>query len=277
MGIFACPVCGGPLIREEKTVRCPMGHSYDIAKEGYVYLLQPNRRHSPDPGDNKEMVAARRRFLEAGHYGIFSDRLNERAFSGLQTDRPAILDAGCGEGYYTGRLLDFFLKGGRRPELSGLDISKSAVKAAAKKYPEISFAAGSIFELPVLSGSADCVTDLFAPIVPQEFFRALKPGGLLILAVPSPRHLYGLKEILYDAPYENEYRETEYPGFRFLDRVPVRGEITLKTPREISDLFSMTPYFRKTPREGVDRLQRTETLSTQIGFDFLRYRKVAET
>lgn len=276
MGLFACPVCGEPLARTEKVCRCPRGHSYDVAKEGYVYLLPPNKRHSPDPGDSREMVAARRRFLEAGHYEGFSDRLNGLVCGNIETDRPAVLDAGCGEGYYAGRLRDFLLGRGLAPGLCGVDISKSAVRAAAKKYRGISFAVGSVFELPVLSGAADCVTDVFAPIVPGELLRVLRPGGLLALAVPSERHLYGLKELLYDKPYENERRETEYPGFAFLGRFPVRGELTLRGTQAISDLFAMTPYFRKTPRPGCERLLRAETLTTEIGFDFLLYRKVEE-
>ena len=276
MGIFACPVCGAPLLRETSVCRCANGHSYDIAKEGYVYLLPPNKKHSADPGDNREMVAARRRFLEAGHYRIFSDRMNALVRDKLETDRPVLLDAGCGEGYYAGRLREFLVKSGAAPEQYGFDISKSAVRAAAKKYREISFAVGSMFGIPVLSGSADVVTDVFAPIVPGELFRVLRPGGVLILAVPSERHLYGLKEILYDKPYENEHRETEYPGFQFLSRVPVRGSVSLCGERALEDLFAMTPYIRKPPREGCERLARTQTLETETGFDFLLYRKVGK-
>ena len=276
MGIFNCPVCGEPLHREEKAFRCPNNHSYDLAKEGYVYLLPPNKKHSADPGDSRQMVAARRRFLESGCYQIFSDCLNTLLLQQLQSQSPVILDAGCGEGYYTGRLRNVLLKNGVEPQQYGIDISKSAVRAAAKRYHEISFAVGSLFHIPVLSGTVDAVMDVFAPIVHTEFFRVLRPGGLLIFAVPSPRHLYGLKEILYDEPYENEHKDTEYPGFDFINRVPVRGNITLNGTQEIEDLFAMTPYFRKTPREGCERLAHTKTLHTEIGFDFLLYRKVGE-
>lgn len=276
MEIFACPVCGAPLVREEKVFHCQNGHSYDIAKEGYVYLLPPNKKHSADPGDNRAMVAARRRFLEGGYYQIFSNRLNALLLDNIHTKSPVILDAGCGEGYYTGRLREFLLNHGAKPEQYGFDISKSAVRSAAKKYKKISFAVGSLFSIPAVSGEADVVTDVFAPIVSDEFFRVLRPGGLLVLAVPSPRHLYGLKEILYNEPYENEQRDTAYNGFDFLERIPVRGEITLNGTQQIEDLFAMTPYFRKTPREGCERLARTQTLKTEIGFDFLLYRKVGK-
>lgn len=273
MTIFACPVCGKRLEKKDNAYVCPNGHSYDIAAEGYVHLLPPNRMHSKSPGDNKQMVASRRRFLESGYYRLFSDRLNEltRRFTGQS---PVILDAGCGEGYYTGRLLEDLKSHSITPQIFGFDISKCAIKAAAKKYKEISFAVGSIFGIPAADGAADCVVDVFAPIVEDELCRVLKPGGMLILAVPGQRHLYGLKEILYDAPYENEYKETEYAGFSFVERVPVEDDIRIEDNETMMDLFTMTPYFYKTGVEGGERLRRTAVLETHIEFDFLIYKKV---
>lgn len=271
MSCFSCPVCGGRLERLEKAYACPGGHSYDIAAEGYVYLLPPNKKHSKAPGDDKGMVASRRRFLEAGYYRIFSDTLNELALRYLPVDSSAVVDAGCGEGYYTGRLAEFLTGHGAEVPLCGFDISKFAVKAAAKKYRSIPFAVGSMFGIPVPDASAGLLTNVFAPIVPEEFARTVKPWGAMILAVPSERHLYGLKQILYDEPYENERRDTDYPGFRLAERVPVRGEIGTGDPQVMRDLFTMTPYFWKTPREGSDRLLSAKRLNTEIGFDFLVY------
>jgi len=273
MSIFACPVCGARLEKREKVWLCPNGHSYDVASEGYVYLLPPNKKHSASPGDDREMVASRRRFLESGAYRRFSDALNGLALRYLPRSGPAVLDAGCGEGYYTGRLAAFLAENGRSPQIFGFDISKCAVKAAAKRYRSIPFAVGSMFGIPVLPASADLVTDVFAPIVPGELARVAKPGGILILAVPGERHLYGLKEILYDQPYENERKDTEYPGFTFLDRVPVRGKLETDDPRLIRDLFAMTPYAWKTPWEGRERLKALHSLRTELAFDFLVYRR----
>ena len=219
------------------------------------------------------MVAARRRFLGSGHYQIFSDALNLLAEKYLPAGPCSVLDAGCGEGYYTGRLADSLTAAGHRAELFGFDISKAAVKAAAKAYKNIAFAVGSAFAAPVLSASADLLADLFAPIVPVEFARVVKSGGVMILAVPSRHHLYGLKEILYHAPYENEQKDTAYPGFAFLGRVPVRGSLETDDPQVIRDLFAMTPYAWKTPWEGRERLSRLASLKTEIGFDFLLYRR----
>lgn len=272
--IFTCPICKEKLNKLEKAYVCGSGHSYDIAAEGYVHLLPPNKMHSKIPGDNKQMVSSRRDFLAAGFYQPFSDKLNELVRECLHTKTPVVLDAGCGEGYYTGRLQDDLEEHGFRPELYGFDISKFAVKAAAKRYKKIDFAVGSIFDIPVQTGAADCVVNVFAPIVESELSRVIQPGGFLILAVPGARHLFGLKEILYDAPYENEYRETQYAGFAFQKRVAVQSEITIDNNKTIMDLFAMTPYYWKTPVEGSERLKKTDILSTQIEFDFLVYQKV---
>lgn len=269
--IFTCPACGEVLEKREKVYACPAGHSYDIAAEGYVHLLPPNHMHSKIPGDSKQMVASRRRFLESGLYEPFSDKLNELAQGCLAGESPVLLDAGCGEGYYTGRLAACLAA--RGPELYGFDISKFAVKAAAKRYKNISFVVASCFSIPAAKESADCLVNVFAPIVESEFLRVLKPGGRWILAVPSPRHLFGLKEILYDAPYENEYRETEYGGFAFERRVAVRDEIRITDHQTILDLFAMTPYYWKTPASGGERLAAADSLTTEIGFDYLIYRK----
>lgn len=275
MSVFACPVCGGPLTETEKTYLCKKGHSYDIAAQGYVHLMRPNEMHSHTPGDAKESIAARRRFLESGWYDAFSNELNRLVLQYTDRKDPVLLDAGCGEGFYTGRMVRYLQKKWFYPEAYGFDISKYAVREAAKRYPEISFAVGSMFHIPVLEESCGCVTDVFAPIVPEELFRVLRPGGVLILAVPGERHLYGLKEILYEKPYENERKDTEYPGFQFLERTSIKDAIEIHGNNNISDLFAMTPYYWKTPREGCERLRQTETLKTEISFDFLIYRKEA--
>ena len=147
------------------------------------------------------------------------------------------------------------------------------MRAAAGKYKGCQFAVASAFAVPAADASADCLTNVFAPIVPEECKRVVKPGGVMILAVPGPRHLYGLKEILYDAPYENEYRETEYPGFVFVRRETVAETLILDNGEQIQNLFAMTPYYWKTPESGSRRLAQTEHLETEIRFDFLIYRR----
>ena len=127
--------------------------------------------------------------------------------------------------------------------------------------------------MPVADRSVDCLTSVFAPIVPGEFARVTKPGGVLILAVAAPRHLFQLKEAVYAQPYENETKDTAYAGFTFLKRVPVRGEITLKNGNAVRDLFTMTPYHWNTSVEDREKLEALTGLTTEIGFDFVCYRR----
>ena len=239
MMIFCCPACGGALEKADRALRCANGHSYDIARQGYVHLLPVKQMHAKIPGDTKQMVDARRVLLGGGYYDAFRDKLAELTDKYLPKN-GVVLDAGCGEGFYTSAL-----------------------------YEKVA----SLFHLPCTENSVDVLTDVFAPIVPEEFFRVLKPGGVMILAVPGARHLYGMKEVLYKEPYENEEHDTAYDGFEYLDRECVQKFITVNGRENIEALFSMTPYYWKTDVEGGERLRALDVLGTEIKFDFLVYRK----
>ena len=150
MSLFRCPVCGAPLNREEHTYRCAAGHSYDIAKEGYTYLLPPNQKHSAAPGDDKAMAAARRDFLSAGYYHPLLNTLCSRILS-LTGEKSVILDAGCGEGYYTSGIDQTLTAAGKTPCMAGIDISKFILRLAAKRNKNIEFAVASCLS-PALPG-----------------------------------------------------------------------------------------------------------------------------
>lgn len=268
---FCCPFCKKLLIKTQKQYVCENGHSFDIAKEGYVHLLPVNKMHSKVPGDTKEAVLSRRRFLSSGCYDIFSDALNSIVAS-LVHDGSCIIDSGCGEGYYTKRLYES-LKNFKDIRVSGFDISKYAVKFAAKSDKSCNYAVASIFDIPVLNERADIVINIFAPIVEGEFLRILKKGGFLILAVPTEDHLFGLKKVAYENPYKNEYKDTEYCGFEFCKRLRFTDKLVSDDTLLINDLFAMTPYYWKTDKAGSIKIQNCKHLETDIGFDFLIYRK----
>ncbi|MCR4926241.1 MAG: methyltransferase domain-containing protein [Clostridiales bacterium] len=252
---------------------CAENHLFDIAKEGYTNLLPSNKMHSKAPGDTKQMIASRRRFLESGYYDIFSSAINEQLIP-LFSGNIKLLDVGCGEGYYTSRLKEAFEKNNIKVDVAGFDISKFAVKAASKKYNGIEFAVASAFEIPVKDSFCDCLINVFAPIVPDELRRVIKMGGYMLIAVPTENHLMGLKELVYDEPYKNEVKDTYYEGFDFVKRVSVKENIELNSAELISDLFSMTPYYWKTSVEGSQRVAQASHLSTEIGFDLLIYRAI---
>lgn len=272
MSHFCCPLCGGPLAEIPGGLRCPAGHCYDRAKEGYVNLLPVNQKHSKTPGDDKRMVAARRAFLEKGWYRPLREALEALAAE-LTGPVPVVLDAGCGEGYYTGGVRDALLAAGKAPEMAGIDISKAALQKAGKRYPGIEFAVASAYRLPVAGGSVDLVLNVFSPLAIEEFRRVLRPGGAYLYVVPGARHLWELKEALYERPYLNEEKETPYEGFVYNRIVPVQYSVHLPAQEDIHALFQMTPYYWKTPREGAARLASASQMECEIDFKIHVFRR----
>lgn len=262
--LLCCPNCGGALERDGGSYRCGRGHSFDLAREGYVNLLPANRRHSKAPGDDSKMVQARARFLDGGWYAPLRDKLWRLFDQHVPQEAPRVLDAGCGEGYYTQALAARALARGGR--LAGVDISKSAVKRAAKRCPGGEFAVASVYRLPLARERVDALVDCFSPLAPEEFHRVLKPGGVFFYVVPGPRHLWELKEVLYEKPYENQEKLECYQGFAYREVVPVEGRFTLTDPQDIQALFHMTPYAWKTPKAGVSRLMGRAQLNVSAQF-----------
>ena len=270
LSIFACPLCGEKLAIDEQVYRCTSGHCFDKAKEGYVNLLPANRQHASAPGDDKDMVKARTAFLDSGRYTPLKEALCALAAK-YAGERTALLDAGCGEGYYTEGLSRVIAeKGGRT---GGADLSKAAVKKAAKRCREAEIAVASVYHLPLADGSVDMVTDCFSPLAKEEYRRVLKDGGHFLYVVPGARHLWEMKEVLYEQPYENEVREEAYEGFRLQETVPLSFGIHLEKTEEIMALFRMTPYAWKTPKEGVERLAEQIELGLTAEFRILVYER----
>ena len=269
--LLICPLCGKPLSRTEKTYACPDGHSFDRAKEGYCHLLPVSQMHSKAPGDDKDMAAARAAFLSKGYYAPLRDALCDLAVS-MTGDAPAVLDAGCGEGYYTGGIYRALLAKGKQVRMAGTDISKFILRRAAKREKDVEFAVASSYRLPVAAGSIDLLVDCFSPLALEEFRRVLRPGGAFLYVVPSAMHLWEMKEILYDAPYPNEVKQTPYDSFTYAEIRHVEQEIYLPCREDIQALFGMTPYCWKTPKAGRERLAALEELRCRISFDIHAYR-----
>ena len=269
--LFCCPICGSPLERETGRLACPRGHSYDQAREGYVNLLPANRKHSDNPGDDRDMVQARTRFLDRGWYTPLREALCALALPQTQA-APVLLDAGCGEGYYTAALAEVSAKRGGR--IAGIDLSKAAVKKAARRCPTAEIAVASSYHLPLSDASVDCLVNCFSPLAAAEFRRVLRPGGRFLYVVPGPRHLWELKCLLYDAPYENEERLERYEGFSLETVTPIETRFTLPTSEDVQALFHMTPYTWKTPRESAARLAAVDRLTVTAQFRIHAFRKL---
>lgn len=270
--MYICPKCGNKLSLKERRYLCAEGHSYDISSQGYVNLLLGNRKNSSH-GDNKMMLSSRRAFLALGHYSLIISKIEEIILSSVNTNNLTIIDTGCGEGYYTSGLSDLLEKSGRRAEIFGVDVSKDAAAMAAKAYKNISFSVASVNALPFADSCADIILSLFAPIAEKEFFRVLKPGRILITVSPSPRHLMGLKEKIYDAPYENPPSTFVPEFFNKVCEETLTSEMQLENQEQIMNLFTMTPYYYKTGLQGHDRVRGLSELKTEIGFVFGVYKK----
>lgn len=270
--LFRCPVCSAPLDRQDNRYLCPAGHAFDRAAAGYVHLLPANKMHSKDPGDDKAMATARNRFLSGGYYAPLCSTLAELALQ-YAPENPSILDAGCGEGYYSAAIFDALVKAGNAPRMAGVDLSKHALRRAAKREKSIEFAVASVYDLPVPDTSADLLFNCFSPLALEEFQRVLRPGGVYLYVVPGERHLWEMKEILYSNPYPNTEKRTPYPGFRYLEVREVDEQVLLPTQEAISDLFQMTPYVWRTPKEGIARLKSLDSLTLSISFRIHIFRK----
>lgn len=268
MWVFICPVCKSSMERNEKNYICSNGHSFDLSKDGYINLM-PSSKARGNAGDNAEMMAARTRFLNKGYYCCLKDelaKLSAKTVSSKSYEQPPLLvDAGCGEGYYTSGIAAYLKEKGINAYIAGFDISKRGVKAAAKRDKTVEFAVASIFEMPFPENSADIIFNIFAPVCEKEFHRVLKKDGILAIVSPGKDHLFGLKKVIYDNPYENDEKPFLFDGFEVADKIFVNREITVKGD-EIGDLFHMTPYYWNTPAFASERLKTVDIINTPIEF-----------
>lgn len=277
--ILYCPVCKNKLIKEDKVYKCKNNHSYDISKKGYVNLLLANQHHSDNSGDEKEMIIARRDFLNTGKYDILRNNILE-VIKELLSDKKEISigDLGCGDGYYTCYYHEELSKNFITSSV-GLDLSKEAINqcsirknSSSLKDKDIIFVIGNLNYLPILNESLDLIINSFAKIDEKEFFRVLTPGGYYLRILPGKDHLLEMKEVLYKEVRLNEDKEENIEGFSFIKKVEFNDHITLNN-KEINDLFKMTPYYYKSPIEGVKKLTSLEELKTTIEFKILVYKK----
>lgn len=250
---YQCPLCAQPLRREEKRYVCPQGHSFDIARQGYVNLLTVQQKHSLDPGDTRQQVLSRRAFLESGFYAPISEALNQAALD--YNAQGEILDVGCGEGYYSARLAAAL-----GAPLTGLDISKEAVRCAAGQYKAYAWLCATAAHIPVPDGSVGALSSLFALTLPGEFRRVLRKNGLFLQVLAAEDHLLGLKSIVYDVlTHKQKNTAPALPGFALLESRQIRFDFTAEG-EQIQRLFAMTPHLFRIGKAGAQRLAEATVL-----------------
>lgn len=258
--MWICPVCKASLVLSGKQWQCENRHSYDSAKSGYVNLLLANQKNRPEPGDNKEMLSARRAFLEAGHFHSLVESLVETllekqaAFiSQPSQQQPLVLhDLGCGEGYYLAGISALLHESGVAVSGTGNDISRTAIDMAARKYPELQFAVAGNFKIPVASNSQNVLLQIFAPASAGEVHRILSTGGLWVQVTPGPDHLSRLRAALYEKPSTHDTNTAIPEGFELLHETGLQFDLHLPDLEIRKALLTMTPYYWRVKQDAMD-------------------------
>ncbi|GAC1390000.1 MAG: 23S rRNA (guanine(745)-N(1))-methyltransferase [Ktedonobacteraceae bacterium] len=283
--ILTCPVCQTHFTQVGNTLKCDKAHTFDIAKEGYINLLT---KKLPDSmGDTKEMLTARRAFLERGHYQPLVTAINTlvhdylKAESGADNGLPSsnILDAGCGEGYYLGQLQHYLER--HLPdapcEYIGLDIAKEAMHMAAKRYKKVQFLVANLKERLVFANdSLHILLNIFAPRNIDDFSRIIKLGGIAIVVIPAPQHLQQLRRRLGLLSIEEHKQEHVIEQFsaRFTYSGAIAVDETLHlNKQEIMQAVMMTPNYWHMSDEIKGAMAKLSEIETEIAFTCLVFIK----
>lgn len=264
---LVCPVCHQPLnlVTQARQLVCETGHSFDRAKQGYWNLLLVQSKRSKDPGDNPDMVKARTRFLEADHYRPVLGHISAVINHYLPQDAQ-IVDLGCGEGFYTAGLHQLRLEKGYNDAILGLDISKHAVRAAAKRNTDITWTVGSSARIPVADNSLDLALIVFSRVLSEPLERVLKPGGFVMIAYPTTLHLMQLRELIYDQVREKPFDPEKHlsPNFQLKQIIGAPFDINLWGAQAITDLLAMTPHGQRVNDEKRHEILKHERLTTCV-------------
>ncbi len=269
--IYTCPVCGQRLTEEARRAVCPRGHSFDRAKEGYFHLLPSSR--GGVHGDNREMILSRKHFLESGYYDGICERVCEQVMRHMPPG-GVLLDEGAGEGYYTIHMAQALDADGRDASVFAFDISKEAVRLAARRSPMLRMAVAGVYHIPVAPGSVDVAVNMFAPLSAEQTWQVLREGGVFLLVVPEREHLFSFKEVLYDTPYKNTVSDSALDGFALLSTEEVLYDICVQGAH-LPELLRMTPYGYRTPRAGWERLMTLRELRTTVHVRLYVYQKTS--
>lgn len=270
--IFICPVCKRELEDCVSLYRCSHNHCFDKSKFGYVNLLQSQKSNEKRHGDDRLMIRARRDFLSQGHYSFLCEELSLICFE-LLNNGALILDAGCGECYYSAGIKNYSQSNGKTFDFAGVDISKDALEFASKRKSGVVTAVASLFDLPLQNESCNALLNVFSPEADDEFRRVIKNGGYLIRVIPLEKHLFELKEMIYDKPYLNTVASPELDGFTLINEIKLCRILELTSALDIENLFKMTPYYYKTGRTDQEKLAQINYLKTWAEFGIRIYRK----
>ena len=263
---YRCPLCNSPLALKVKTYRCDNNHCFDQAKEGYVNLLPVQHKHSKSPGDNKTMVDARRAFLDKGYYQPLIDEITN-LYQEFGDSKATILDAGCGEGFYTHQYKNL------TNSIYGVDIAKDAVKIAAKRYKTCNFSVGTLSNLPFNDRFFSWIYSIYAPILEDELSRVLSNNGYLLTVTPAENHLFELKSLIYREAKEHNTAKTPITKMTLVKKQRLHYQMDFNNGEDITNLLAMTPFAFKTTPELLTELKAKTQFSCQADFLIRLYQK----
>ncbi|MEQ1530099.1 MAG: 23S rRNA (guanine(745)-N(1))-methyltransferase [Methylococcales bacterium] len=273
---YQCPVCKTPLLlnTNSSSYSCANQHHFDVAKQGYVNLLPVQHKNSKQPGDNKQMLQARREFLEAGYYQAMADNVAKLLAENLSTENSLnLLDLGCGEGYYS-RCIARYFADKLNLNVHGIDIAKVAIAAAAKIQPDARFAVAGSHRLPYQDKYFDVLISIFAPANHAEICRVLKANGLLLTVTPGPRHLWQLKEFIY--PQVRAHTPTDHipEGLVKLAALPLHNSIIPSNTHRLA-LLQMTPFAWRASPEIRQAITDADNLRIETDFILTLWQKLS--
>lgn len=249
---------------EDRTLHCPNRHSFDRAREGFVNLLRPGKSRKAVIGDDAEMVASRRRFLERGHYDALTRGVGQLV-ADLDGSEPVagLLDVGCGEGTFTASMVAALPTG--CPTMA-FDISRPAVKATARRVPDTLTAVASVIDMPVRDHGVGLLTSIMAPLHEAEFARVAQPGGRILVVSPGDSHLAELRQVLYPHYLPHDEQVALADSLPVLEQRRFTDTVHLASADELHEVWGMTPYRWNTPRDGQERLAALTELTVSVHF-----------
>ena len=271
---YQCPLCHQSLADNQYGFQCENNHQFDRAKEGYVNLMPVQHKRSKQPGDNAEMMQARRRFLESEQYHPMREAVATLCKQYLTKTSHQLLDIGCGEGYYTHYIAQALKQQDPRAICYGLDISKVAIRYAAKRYTNDSmqFCVASSHRLPFSDNSLDAILRIYAPCDHAELQRATTAQGIVITVTPAARHLFQLRELVYQDVRLHDETPENIAGFALLEEQKLHYEMAM-TGEQAEDLLQMTPFAWKASEVMKAELKKAPQFRCEADFILRVYSK----
>jgi 23S rRNA (guanine745-N1)-methyltransferase len=271
--VLACSVrgCGLPLTRRDRAFVCPSGHSFDLARSGYINLLQPQDRRSPVAGDSRDAVNARAALEQAGVGRAVITAVVSKVMALALPTGAIVVDLGAG----TGEALGSVSAAGSISGI-GIDLSVPAVEHAARRFPSMTWVvANADRRLPIQDGSVDVVLSIHGRRNPAECARVLKPTGALIVVLPAPDDLIELRTLVQGEGVERDRVDAmvaEHAAhFNVIERLRIRDQLTLERD---SLLNLLRGTYRGARVSSTGRVEALDRIAVTFSSDLIVSRRV---